>query len=50
MKGDSPLRSRALADHSWEVSKTNELLQRMEAFEGLVIVATNMFRDLDPTA
>ena len=49
-EGDSILRSRHLAEHSWEVTQTNELLQRMENFDGIVIVATNMFRNLDPAA
>jgi len=49
-EGDSLLRSRERAQHSWEVTQTNELLQRMERFEGIVVVATNLFRDLDAAA
>ena len=49
-EGDSFLRSRELAHHSWEVTQTNELLQRMERFEGIVVVATNLFRNLDTAA
>jgi ATPase family associated with various cellular activities (AAA) len=49
-EGDSFLRGRERAQHSWEVTQTNELLQRMERFEGIVIVATNLFRDLDVAA
>jgi hypothetical protein len=49
-EGDSFLRSRELARHSWEVTQTNELLQRMERFDGIVVVATNLFRDLDTAA
>jgi hypothetical protein len=49
-EGDSFLRSRELARHSWEVTQTNELLQRMEQFDGIVIVATNLFRNLDVAA
>ncbi|MBS0416904.1 MAG: AAA family ATPase [Proteobacteria bacterium] len=49
-EGDSFLRGRERARHSWEVTQTNELLQRMERFEGIVIVATNLFRDLDVAA
>jgi SpoVK/Ycf46/Vps4 family AAA+-type ATPase len=49
-EGDSFLRSRELAQHSWEVTQTNELLQRMERFEGIVVVATNLFRNLDAAA
>lgn len=49
-EGDSFLRSRELAVRSWEVTQTNELLQRMERHDGIVIVATNLFRDLDAAA
>ncbi len=49
-EGDSFLRSRELAHHSWEVTQTNELLQRMERFDGIVVVATNLFRNLDAAA
>jgi hypothetical protein len=49
-EGDSFLRSRERAQHSWEVTQTNELLQKMERFDGIVIVATNLFRDLDAAA
>jgi hypothetical protein len=49
-EGDSFLRSRELALHSWEVTQTNELLQRMERFDGIVVVATNLFRNLDAAA
>ncbi len=49
-EGDSFLRSRELAHHSWEVTQTNELLQRMERFDGIVVVATNLFHNLDVAA
>jgi len=49
-EGDSFLRSREFAHHSWEVTQTNELLQRMERFDGIVVVATNLFRNLDAAA
>jgi hypothetical protein len=49
-EGDSFLRSRELAHHSWEVTQTNELLQRMERFDGIVVLATNLFHDLDVAA
>jgi ATPase family associated with various cellular activities (AAA) len=49
-EGDSFLRSRERAHHSWEVTQTNELLQRIERFDGIVVVATNLFRDLDTAA
>jgi len=49
-EGDSFLRSRERARQSWEVTQTNELLQHMERFDGIVIVATNLFGDLDAAA
>ncbi len=49
-EGDSFLRSRELALRSWEVTQTNELLQHMERYDGIVIVATNLFRHLDAAA
>jgi hypothetical protein len=49
-EGDSFLRSRERAQHGWEVTQTNELLQKMERFDGIVVVATNLFRDLDAAA
>ena len=45
---DSFLGSRERARNSWEISQTNELLQRMERFNGIFICATNRFEDLDP--
>jgi hypothetical protein len=49
-EGDSFLRDRNLASQSWEVTKVNELLQGMERFPGVFIVATNLFRGLDTAA
>jgi hypothetical protein len=49
-EGDSFLRDRSLATQSWEVTKVNELLQGMERFPGIFIVATNLFRGLDTAA
>ena len=49
-EGDSFLRDRNLAQAGWEVTKVNELLQHMERFEGIFIVATNLFRGLDMAA
>ncbi len=49
-EADSLLRSRTQARASWEVTQVNELLQRMERFEGLFICATNQFEDIDPAA
>lgn len=49
-EGDSFLRDRNSAHSEWEVTKVNELLQQMERFEGIFIVATNLFRGLDAAA
>ncbi|MDM7481624.1 MAG: AAA family ATPase [Halomonas sp.] len=49
-EGDSFLRDRTLAQHQWEVSQVNELLQHMERFEGIFVMATNLFRGLDAAA
>lgn len=49
-EGDSFLRSRQEAHNSWEITQVNELLQHMERFPGIVIVATNLFRGLDPAS
>ena len=45
---DSFLRSRASADHGWEISETNEILARLEDFKGLFVAATNFPSSLDP--
>lgn len=44
---DSLLRSRGSADHSWEVTQVNEILQQMEAFKGIFVAATNFSESLD---
>jgi DNA replication protein DnaC len=49
-EGDSFLRDRQLAKQEHEVTRTNELLNRMEEFEGIFILSTNLFRDLDAAA
>ncbi len=49
-EGDSFLRNRTLAHHSWEVTQTNELLTQMEHFNGIFILATNLMDNLDPAA
>jgi hypothetical protein len=49
-EADSFLRDRAMASKSWEVSQVNELLQRMENFNGIFICATNLFNSLDAAA
>lgn len=49
-EGDSFLSDRRKAQAGWEVTKVNELLQKMERFEGIFIVATNLFKGLDTAA
>jgi len=46
-EADSFLRDRSGAVRSWEVTQVNELLTRMEAFEGLFICSTNLVDTLD---
>lgn len=47
---DSFLTNRQRAFRSWEVTRTNEFLTQLEAFEGLVVATTNLVADLDPAA
>ena len=49
-EADSFLRDRSLARARWEVSQVNELLQRMERFEGIFIAATNLMDSIDAAA
>lgn len=49
-EADTFLRDRTQANHQWEVSVVNELLQRMERFKGIFIIATNLFEQLDSAA
>lgn len=49
-EGDSFLRDRALARESWQVTQVNEMLRHIERFDGIVVVATNLFRGLDAAA
>ncbi len=44
---DGLLQSRANAHQSWEVTQVNELLQQMESFDGIMVAATNFFKNLD---
>jgi AAA+ superfamily predicted ATPase len=46
-EADSLLFSRDRAQHSWEVSQTNEFLTWMESFSGIQIFTTNRLADLD---
>lgn len=49
-EADSLLRTREGARASWEVTQTNELLVQLEAFEGIVLCATNHLEALDAAA
>ncbi|EXI81782.1 MAG: Proteasomal ATPase [Candidatus Accumulibacter appositus] len=49
-EADSFLRSRQQAQRSWEVTQVNELLQQMEAFNGIFICTTNLMNDVDEAA
>ena len=49
-EADSFLRSRRLAERSYEVSEVNEMLQGMERYGGVFICTTNLFEDLDEAA
>jgi len=49
-EADSFLFDRTRAEHSWERSQVNELLQGMERFEGIFIAATNLIDTLDKAA
>ncbi|HNW63040.1 MAG TPA: ATP-binding protein [Piscinibacter sp.] len=49
-EADSFLRSRRLAERSYEVSEVNEMLQGMERYAGIFICTTNLFQDLDEAA
>ncbi|MEI8244549.1 MAG: AAA family ATPase [Lentisphaerota bacterium] len=47
-EADGVLRSRQMAEKSWEVTQVNELLYQMENFNGVLICATNLTDRLDP--
>jgi SpoVK/Ycf46/Vps4 family AAA+-type ATPase len=49
-EADSLLQDRRTAERSWEVTQVNELLTRMEEFEGIFVCATNFSERLDPAA
>lgn len=49
-EADSFLRDRALARAEWSVTQVNELLQRMERFDGIFIAATNLMDSIDAAA
>jgi len=47
---DTFLFGRDMAQHSWEISFTNELLTQMERFRGILVCTTNRLEGLDPAA
>ncbi|MDP1606153.1 MAG: ATP-binding protein [Rhodocyclaceae bacterium] len=47
---DSFLRDRREAEHSWEITAVNELLQHMENYPGIFIAATNLMAGIDAAA
>ncbi len=49
-EADTLLRDRERAQHSWEISQVNELLTQMERFEGVLVMCTNLFDQLDAAA
>ena len=49
-EADSFLQDRQRAERSWEISHVNELLTQMERFEGVLVMCTNLFDQLDPAA
>ena len=49
-EADSFLRDRRLARQSWEVTHTNELLQQLDEFPGVVACTTNLIDELDPAS
>ncbi len=46
-EADSFLQDRQRAERSWEISHVNELLTQMERFEGVLVMCTNLFDQLD---
>jgi len=47
---DGLLQTREKAWHSWETTQVNEILDKMENFDGVFIAATNFAENLDPAA
>ena len=44
---DGIVQDRSGAEHSWEVTRVNELLYQMENFKGVMVAATNFMDNLD---
>ncbi len=47
---DSFLQQRSKAEHNWQVTQVNELLQQMERFNGILLATTNQLPQLDQAA
>jgi SpoVK/Ycf46/Vps4 family AAA+-type ATPase len=47
---DSFLQDRSTSQHSWEISGVNEMLTRMETYQGVFIASTNYLESLDNAA
>lgn len=47
---DSFLRDRGNAQHSWEATMVNEMLTRMESYNGIFIASTNLMEGIDQAA
>lgn len=49
-EADSFFRSRELSHRSWETTQVNEMLARLENFDGVFFATTNLMRDFDEAA
>lgn len=49
-EADSFLRDRTDMQHGWEITQVNELLTRLEDFEGIFVASTNLMESLDRAA
>ena len=49
-EADSFFRSREMSIRSWETTQVNEMLARLEDFDGVFFATTNLMRDFDEAA
>jgi len=49
-EADSFFRSREMSTRSWETTQVNEMLARLEDFDGVFFATTNLMRDFDEAA
>lgn len=47
---DSFLQDRQGSQHSWEITAINEMLTRLESYNGIFVASTNRLESLDPAA